>query len=322
MDNRSYEPGQEPKDPLLPDGSVIDHSSVIGEHHEQPVPVDPFSGIGGDPSAGHGMGETSGEAPRQSYPEYTGTAIDHQLPHASNQPTGAAPPYTSAHPAPSTYTPDAYAPGPGQPPLPPLSEDRKGINWLACCGITCGVLLVITIVVVFMGMKYIGPIYKSGLNLANVAEEVEKSGAPDTADVTVTAEELGANPSQFEGQWVAISGLVSDDPGASVDAMKQKRGLEDSSAYFIEPNIILLDVSTSMPSAHQGDIVLAIGKPVVFDFEKLLGPITGGQIEKDNELGDIKQMVFVITDSVTVVGSTDGTIPLEVETPGEEPPAP
>jgi hypothetical protein len=332
MDNRSYDPDQQRKDPLVPDGSAEQKSHTLGEHHEQPVPVDPLQGIVGDPTAQTGIGSmTSSDVVRPSYPEFTEQAIEHQVPHAANQPTGAAPPYTSAHvggatppPPESPYTPHAYASGPGQP--PPTShyaeEKKGGFNWLACCGISCGLALVLGIVFFYAGYKYFKPLISAGMQLNTVAEDVKQNGAPEQADIEVTVEELGANPAQFEGQWVALTGKVADDPGGPVDSMRQQQGMQESSAYFIEPNIVVMDMSTTQPVARQGDTISVIGKPVVLDFEKLLGPLASRQIEKENELEDMKTMVFVVTDKVVVDSSSvpNDEMP-ENETPSEEPPA-
>src|SRR5688500_9125200 len=161
MDNRSYDPDKQPAERLEPGPPAEDVSQVLGEHHEQPVPVDPISGIMADPSATSQMAPSgSWDLQRQSYPEFVDQAIDHQPAQSADQPTGPAPPATAAHPVDSSahsgqspYIPDAYVAGPGSPLLPPPApiEDRpRGFNWLACCGISCGVALVLVVVATFL----------------------------------------------------------------------------------------------------------------------------------------------------------------------------
>jgi hypothetical protein len=311
MDNRSYDPDKLPEEHLEPGPPAEGVSKVLGEHHEQPVPVDPLSGIVSTPGTAGGMApQASSDAERASYPEYVDKAIDSQIPHSANQPTGPAPPETSAHPpheggyqyGQSPYTPDAYAPGPGSPGLPPIgpSEERgKGFNWLACCGIGCGIALVLVLVGTFVTIKYFKPLINAGIHIANVSEEVRQSGAPDSADVTVSPEDLAANPEQFENQWVQVTGKVSDDPDAMVDAFKQQRGMQETAGYLIGNNIVVLDVSGSEAKAQQGDTVTVIGKPVVLDFS-MLGPFASTEVRSENELGDIENLIFLITDDVAV----------------------
>jgi hypothetical protein len=290
VDNRSYDPDQQPDGPIEPTAPTTADSHIIGKHHEMPTPIDPASGIAQDLSVAKPQSlEDPAGFHYHTYSEVGATPDNTPVAHGGLGPE--IPP--AQHVAPS-----GYVPGPGMP--PPAQGSGKGFPWLPCCGVTCGLLLVITLVFVFVGVKYFKPLINAGIQLGNISEEVKTEGAPDTAEITVTAQELSANGAQYENQWVELTGRVADDPGPSLDTLRQKRGMQDSTGYVIDPNIIVLDVTNAEQKAQQGETIRVIGKPVILDFE-MLGPTVAKQIEQDAELGDVKQLVFLITDDVQVV---------------------
>jgi hypothetical protein len=290
VDNRSYDPDQQQDEPLAPGAALEGHSSVIGEHHEMPVPVDPLRGVARDiSSTSPGLAGDQAGLNYQTYAEVG--AIPDNTPVAHGGVGPQIPPPAQG------FTPQGNPPPPGA--VPPPQEGR-GFPWLGCCGVGCGLGLVLVLLVVFVGVKYFKPLINAGMQLGNVTQSVKASGVPDKADVTVTPEELSKSAAQYEGQWVSLTGKISDDPGPSLDALRSKRGMQDTTGYVIDHNIMVLDVSGTTVKAKQGETIKLIGKPVILDFS-MLGPITGGEIEKENKLGDLKQIVFVITNDVKVV---------------------
>jgi len=312
MDNRSYDPEGAPKVPLTPDGGA-EGAQTLGEHHEQPMPAVPLHGVTQTPAdLGQSMAARGGtDAPRPGYDSgYDERATSTQpdqwpAPKIGAEPAaGTIPPESASIQAQSPYSPDAYSPGPGQPPYPAPPERGGGFNWLACCGIGCGVLLVIGVVAFYAVWHFAKPIISAGVELGKVADEVKRGNAPASA-AAVKPEELGQHEEQYDNQWIAVSGRVADDPGPQIDKMRQNPSLQNSTAYYIKPNIVLLDVSTATATAHQGDIVSAIGKPVQMDFAKMLGPLATREMEKNNDMGDMKKIVFLICNGVKVVGHED-----------------
>jgi hypothetical protein len=293
VDNQPFDPDSKSSEPILPASPTAGDSSVLGPHHEMPTPVDPASGPAQDISVARpGSLEDPAGIHYHTYSEVGATPDNTPVAHG-----GVGP---EIPPQPDPYAPQAYTPGPAAAPPPPGEAKAGGFPWLPCCGVTCGLLLVLTLVFVFIGVKYFKPLINAGMQLGNVSSSVKANGAPDKADVTVTPQELAKNWKQYDGQWVELTGKVTDDPGPSLDTLRQKRGMENTTGYVIDPNIIVLDVSTTEVKAKQGDTISVIGKPVVLDFE-MLGPIASQEIEKENKLGDIRQLVFVITDDVKVV---------------------
>jgi hypothetical protein len=292
MDNRPSDPA-EPRDPLTPG----DAGRVPGEHHEQPVPVDPQHGIHGDPSAGGVAGpHDSWEAARETYDrEYDQRAIDNQPAFGATQPTG-----------PSPYQPE------GDAPPPQYATPNKGFPWLMCCGIGCGVLLLIGIGVGIWAFNWAKSAGESFTALGEGFEQATadaNSISPEEAraqSTPISAADLSAAPGAYEDTWVAVTGeLSSSEMSGSARGFANNPGLEDATSYWIMPNVMVLDVSGTARVGNPGDTVTAYGQPVAMDMSKLpvVGKMLAEEMKNDPELGGTAMIVFLIANSVEVTAA-------------------
>ena len=215
---------------------------------------------------------------------------------------------TGAPPAQQPYQPPTQPAG-GYVPPPPQG---KGFNWLACCGITCLVLLIIGGVVGYCGYRFAQPFLNIGMQMVQVAETVE---ATDIATIKAEAmetdaEALAANPTVYKGKWLAIEGVITSQSGPMAD-MQGAFNAEDATPYILENSVMVLDITKQAPVGGVGDRVRAYGQCMVWDLmelEKL--PFVGKQIAEEmaNEpaLQGRTMMIFVMAKEVTRIGVADG----------------
>jgi hypothetical protein len=218
---------------------------------------------------------------------------------------------TGAAPAQQPYQPpqQPVQPASSYPPPPPQS---RGFNWLACCGITCAVLLIIGGVVGYCTYRFAQPFLNIGMQMVQVAETVE---ATDIATIKAEAMEtdaqaLAANPTIYKGKWLVIEGAITSQSGP-MGEMQGAFGAEDATSYVLADNVMVLDISQQAPVGGVGDRIRAYGQCMVWDLmelEKL--PFIGKQIAEDlasePALQGKTMMIFVVAKEVTRISIGDG----------------
>jgi hypothetical protein len=300
MDNRSYDPDSVPKEHVTPGPVDQQPGHTLGPHHEQPVPVDPLGGISQNPSIPDVMGPiSSSDSQRQSFePEYQQAAIANQPQFAADQPTGPGP-----------YQPEYMAqPGPGYPPPPP-GEPRKGFNWMMCCGISCGVLLVLFIIIFALTYKWFKPLMNSGMALKTSSEAVEQADVNtiESQAQTVTAQQLADGGEGYAGKWLVLEAQLGQSEGSFDGNMGGAvPQLENATGYFVPPSVALFDISGAAAVGDEGDTVRAVGQAVVLDLTKVFGEKISEEMAKDNE-GAPPRVVFFIAKEVTLVEAGEAT---------------
>jgi hypothetical protein len=213
-----------------------------------------------------------------------------------------------------TGQPGGYGPAPGQagdygqPGGYQAPPKKAGFNWLACCGIGCGVVLVITLLVGMLMWKSCAPLFEMGKQAETLTKEVRSSNAEQVrAEASyVDSTELGSIADTLAGQWIAVEGVV-----LGLDAMSGSSfssggfNSSDSTSYLLEGGVMVLDMSKAPNVASVGDTMIAYGKCVVFDMTKL--PFIGGIMEQaakeDPELAAMGgKMIFFFTQDVEKTG--------------------
>jgi hypothetical protein len=200
--------------------------------------------------------------------------------------------------------------------VPPPAGRKSAFNWIACCGIGCGVVLVIGIVAGIVIWRSMGGLVKDTMSVVKVTTEVEAADISQVVSTAtpVTAEQLSLAPETYRDQWLAFEGMVTTDPDASHEIPQS--GSMEGTAYFVEPNIIVMDLSNAVAVATGGDLIQCVGKLAIMDFSKL-GSV-GAEIEKDmketGELGGQAKMIFLVTKGIEVVSDGESLTDLPAET--------
>jgi hypothetical protein len=183
--------------------------------------------------------------------------------------------YTPPTAGPAPYQPPAgggYAPPGGQPPYQPAAggygggysapPKKAGFNWLACCGIGCGVVLVLTILVCALMWKVVAPFVGMGVSAAKVGEEVQKT---DLATIKGSAEAvdaatLAASPESYKDKWLDLTATLDAAPqnGASY-------GGQQGTSYMTKEMVMISDLSNAPAIGQPGDTIHAYGRIVIMD---------------------------------------------------------
>lgn len=202
-------------------------------------------------------------------------------------PAAPTPPYQPpqpqggyAPPAGSGYAPPAdggYAPPQGgAPPYQPAGggygggyqapPKKGGFNWLACCGIGCGVLILITILVCTLMWKVVAPFVGMGMEAGKVTEELGKTdlAAIKSQASPVDAAALAASPESYEGKWLDLTAVEETMPSSGNNYSGQK-----GTTYFTKEMIIITDISNGPQVGQPGDTIHAYGKIVIMDMGKV-----------------------------------------------------
>lgn len=197
---------------------------------------------------------------------------------------------------------DTPSPSPPPPPPPPA----KRFNWLACCGISCGVLLLIGIITGIFIFKFVQGGMDTFQPMLDAAEQVEQT---DLATIKAEAKPvsslmLAANPSEYTSGWIELEGSIIPDP----DGGSQYPGGGEGTTYFVADNVLVIDSSNSPRVGSTGDTIRCWGKAVVFDLTSI--PLIGGLIEQamkqDPNVPDLSNLVLFMAKSVELVGSAAG----------------
>jgi len=211
---------------------------------------------------------------------------------------------------PPQYPPQQqYGPPPGYAPPPPSPGERKGFNWLACCGISCGVLLVLGIIVFVFFYNLVAPFIGMGVDMEKINGEIASTSVEtiESQATSVGADELQANPDSYEGQWLVVTGVLSDAGAAGTSGM----GSSDmpNTTYFMQPGIIIMDMSVAPSVGGSGATVEAIGKIVQMDLGKMpfFGKMIEEEMKKDPSLKTGAKMTFLLAKQVTLISPAPGT---------------
>ena len=201
-----------------------------------------------------------------------------------------------------------------QAPPPPPAKPKKGFNWLMCCGITCGCLVIIAIIG-GIGVWMVGKNFAEwGQSFDAAAEEVNNTPAEQirAGATIVDSRVLGDNPESYADQWVAIEGVIAGDVSAGTSFNMGQYGTQNSTTYVLEGGVIVLDLSQSPQVGYSGDMIRAYGKAMVFDMSNM--PLFGGFMEKameeaaksDPNMQDIPvKMVMFYTKDVELLTNRD-----------------
>ena len=253
-------------------------------------------------------------------PPYQPPAQPHQPPAQPYQPpqTPYQPPQAQYQPPAGQYQqpPQAYQQQPGgyqQVPPPPPASQRKGFNWLACCGITCLVLLIIGVLLFFGCRNFIKPFYSMGVGMAKVSEVVKGTDEATvvSAAVPVTTAELAAAPQSYMNQWLAVNGTIqSDASGMSNKSFSSGNfNTADTTPYMLTDTVMVMDLSKAPAVGTTGDNVTAYGQIYVMDLAEvgkipMVGKTILEEMKKDPQFAGNSKMVFVIAKKVERVGGT------------------
>jgi hypothetical protein len=231
--------------------------------------------------------------------------------------------------------PQYQQPGGGQyyqAPPPPPAKPKKGFNWLMCCGITCGCLLIIGIIG-GIGAVMVGKNFAEwGRSFDATAEDVNNTDpAQIRAEATVVdSRVLGQNPESYDGQWIAVEGVITGDVSSGTSFNMGQYGTQNSTTYVLEGGVLVLDLSQMPQVGYNGDMIRAYGKAVAFDMTKM--PLFGKFMEQamkeaaknDPTLKDVPvKMLLFYTRDVELVssGQADSTAAggEDVDPPWEQP---
>lgn len=223
------------------------------------------------------------------------------------QPGGYAPPQGGY--APPEGSGGGYAPQPGGYPPPP--PQKKGFNWLACCGISCGVVLLIGVIVFAVMFKSCSGIVGMGMRMQKAQQTVIATDANTikTSATPLSKEQLNADLKGNEGKWIALSGSIGVDSNGMGQSMGSNGQQVPSTNYFIEPNIVIMDLSAAPSKGSIGDTITAYGQYTVMDLKDI--PIVGKMIEEqaktDPKMAGITQFVMFMAKEVEVTPGTGGS---------------
>lgn len=210
-------------------------------------------------------------------------------------------------------------PGGGYQPIEPgysaPPQKKGGFNWLACCGISCGVILVITIIFAVIGINMGRKFMDSLQPMITAAEDIENTPIDEirAAASPASGEEVGSNPDDFEGDWLALEGEIMNPAdfaknyyGEANDVSRDINSSmrEEGTAYFLKGGIMMIDTSNQASKATEGDMVRGYGKLMILDFATM--PLIGPMMKA--EMGDNTEFKFFIAKEVEAIdGDDEGT---------------
>jgi hypothetical protein len=230
---------------------------------------------------------------------------DNQTTDYSNQPqAGGGAPY---QPPQQQQQPYGYQQAP-----PPPAPQKKGFNWLACCGITCLVLVIIGGGIAFCSYKMVAPFVNMGLEIDSLQTEVKGADISTIrgSAVEVDTQMLFENPGDFKGSWLVVTGeVIDDDSNASIGADSFAGG--EFTTYVLENNVILMDVSNASSGVAAGDQIRAYGKCYGWDLMELekmpfFGKTIADEMRSDPEFSGNTKMIFFMGKGIEIVGAGGG----------------
>jgi len=206
----------------------------------------------------------------------------------------------------------AYQPAGGYQAPPPPPAKKGGFNWLACCGITCLVLLIIGGLMAFCTYRMAAPFMSMGIQMGTISETVSntdiqtiKAGA-----VEVDVDALNAGAKSFEGQWLKLTGEITHSGDMSSSFSSGDFDTKDMTSYMLGTNIVVMDVSNAPTVGGMGDTIVAYGKCYSWDLMELekmpfIGSMLVEQIKSSPEFQGNTSMVFFMAKEVSRVGVAD-----------------
>lgn len=220
---------------------------------------------------------------------------------------------TSQNPQGSTPPPPPYQPGQQQYPppgsfSPQPQAQKKSFNWLACCGITCLVLVIILGAVGYCGYRTVLPFMNVGMQMNSLPQTIADADiATIKANATfVTPELLVSETSQYQDQWLRLEGVLEAE-GEAFGGPPGASGTENATTYVMAGNILVMDLSETPSVAGAGETIIAYGKCFGWDLREMesipfFGKYIAEELKKAPELGGNMQMVFFFAKEVERVG--------------------
>jgi hypothetical protein len=225
------------------------------------------------------------------------------------QPDGQQPPAPGAYPPPGGQAPpdpatpqgyqppgSTYGPPPGSEPYQPgqsgggygggyqAPPKKGGFNWLACCGIGCGVVLVVGILVCVLMWKVIAPFVGMGMEVNKLSEEVKAADINTimSSAVEVDDKTLAADPAAYAGQWVMLDAVLGDENQSG----SANFGNSPATSYVTENMVMISDVSNAPRVALKGDSIVAYGKVYVMDVAEMMKSFPGAKEEIEKSMAE------------------------------------
>ena len=191
-------------------------------------------------------------------------------------------------------------------------QKKGGFNWLACCGISCGVTLVIVIIL----FVTVGNIFNRFMgNAIKVATEIQQTDSATirSAAKAEDAAAVAANPSAYTSDWVAMDCLVMSPQefgskyfGGSGNAddfdstdFSSATG-QQGTMYLVDGGYMVIDLSQAPSTAKPGDHIIAYGKPFIMDFKAIPGLANKVPAELDN----LKMFMAKEVDTIPAIEDT------------------
>jgi len=236
-------------------------------------------------------------------------------PTADEQPSSTSapgsPPTRGAGQAPEQVP---YQPQGGYLPPPP-PPPRKGFNWLACCGITCVVLLIVGGLVGYCGYRVFQPFFSMGMQLQQLFADVQQTDilTIKSAAMPVDTSLLTSSPATYEGQWLELEGqIVNTNAFGGSSFSSGNVNTQQTTNYMLEENVILMDITQSPAVGGPGDSILAYGQIYSWDLmemEKMpfIGKAITEEMKKDPSLQGNTQVVFFVAKEVTLAAANTGS---------------
>lgn len=220
------------------------------------------------------------------------------------QPTPIAP-----EPPTPLQQPQAYQQPPAPPPSPyppPPPQQKKGFNWLACCGITCLVLIIIGGLIGYGCYRMMRPMIAMGIELDALRTEVANTDSTTirSSAVTVESTALGADPKSYQGQWLAVEGeIMSLEFSGEFSAGDFSSG--EATNYVLSGDISVMDISQAPAVGTAGDRIRAYGKVYTLEISEMpfFGQLFEEAAKQDPSLPKAGKIVFFITKDVELAGS-------------------
>ena len=182
----------------------------------------------------------------------------------------------------SMHNPGNDDPGGGYQPIEPSygpPPKKKGFNWLACCGISCGVILVIGVILSIAGVNLFKNFMGNAMTVAIELQETDAATIRSQAQ-SHSAEEVAQDPAGFTSNWVAMECVVMspseyaakyfNSEDVSESEMGNMSG-QQGTMYLVDGGFMVIDTSNAPNKAQPGDTIVAYGKPFVMNFKAIPG---------------------------------------------------
>ena len=230
---------------------------------------------------------------------------------------------TGAPPAQQPYQPPQQ-PAASYPP-PPQPQSR-GFNWLACCGITCLVLLIVGGLVGYCGYRAFKPLLDLVFGLDAVAGEVRSAELQTIKDGAMELDTgmLVGNATMYEQQWLALEGEIATVGfPEEMNFSGRQFNTEQTTNYILDNNVIVLDLTQAAPVGSVGDRIRVYGRCYVWDLDKaeddsFISGMVREVMEQDPDWAGSTTLIFCFAKEVTRVSVADGAPAEPADTPADQ----